>query len=167
MNQYIDKIVRYAFTESQIYGESPLTSIYYLSLFDRYCEVEVRSLLQFKKSIDLDNWIPELTFNYSRDELDKSSKESLSYQFIAFNRDNSNKEQIKPRFLRKRDLLYESIILSNNRLPPHISQYWIETEYGKVTCSYNLTAGVDLAIVPTLTILDLLKFTNKNIIHNS
>lgn len=160
MDKYIYKIVRYAFIETQIYGYSPLTCIYYLSLFDKYCEVEVRSLSELVKSVDLDNWIPDLVLNYSKSSIDKNIECSLSYEFVSLNSGN-NGIHIKPRFLRKKDLLYESIILSNKKLPDNICNYWVKKDYGRIACSYNLSAGVDLALVPELTMIELLKFTNK------
>ena len=158
---YLENTIKQSFIETSIYNYSPLTCIYYLNIYDRRCEVEVRSLPNLENQIIttqyLKYWEPDLVFSYVfNDEVKKDINFSLITEWFKENK------HIPARIIRKQDLLYESILLSNNHLTEVRQKHWYYKHYGYISRNNNSSLYLEVSLTPKMSNIEFFKFINTN-----
>lgn len=154
MPKALELLILRSLVESNIYDLSILSSIYYYSLFNNYCEIEVRDLSDYNYNID--SWTPRLITSYVSDNLSSTNNypTSLNLEISSL-----MKEQIfSPRVNSKRSLIQESLaIFTLNEVPyGDNQQYWKNTKYGKISGCHTLSGGVELIFVPKMSVIELI-----------
>lgn len=164
MQKEIDLLLTRSIVEGNLYDVSSLNCIYLYSIFSNYCEVEVLDFKDYRH--DLDRWEAVFKTSYTFSERDltvmfpTSSKLGVSVNLVLSNKDR----KIPARFLTKKELLRESLFIKGNGYPTEKSErYWIRNKLGLVACSYGMTAGVMLAFIPQMSVIDLLNLKTSYI----
>lgn len=158
MIKEIDILLSRSIVDSNIYDVASLNCIYIYTIFTNYCEVEIKDFKDYK--FDVDRWESNFKTSYKSNDLDlptmfpTSANLDLSLNFVL-----SNKTKEFPvRFVSKRELLKEGLYIKAYDKPyEKVEKYWVKTNLGLVSCSYLLTAGIMLAFIPRLSVIDLLK----------